>query len=155
MLFSTIINLVLCIATVCSSVVAVIVALSTTRERLEVAIIWKLANKTCPRLIVSNIGNKTAVLKNITFIFRGEEIVNIDLLSDNDGSEDAMLPPGKIAEILIKPEDIKYDHLDLDDKVKYESDIIVQTIKGREYKTKFKLSRSDINGLQILAGWEE
>ncbi len=84
MAVSDLINSAIAVGTIISSVVALWLAYDSKRKKLDCVFIWREKEKYTPILSINNICDKTIILEEIVFKYKGQVVGDINLLCNSD-----------------------------------------------------------------------
>ena len=127
------------IGTVSATVMAVILAVRSSRKQLDCALVWDSTTEVKPELVMCNIGNRTIVIKNVTIKYKKETILRLDMSNIYRSSLlSSIILPNQFQCIETLPKmDFPLSELGSEEsKQKQKLLIITQDITGKSYYSK-------------------
>lgn len=155
MCFSDWINLLSAIGTVGATIVALWLALSERQQHIDCAFMWETATNDKPTLIINNIGKHTVIIESVKVYFRKKHIGSFDILRHSELSQYAIISPNKEVRIMLDTKFLNVDNAVQKDPDKiYRLTAVVQTTNGKRYKSSYKYSYNDLQGLLFAAAFD-
>lgn len=142
------INIITAIGTIGSCIVAIWLAYDSKRKKLDCVFIWRREESYIPFLLINNICDTTIIIEEITFIYKGTIVGNMDFLTNVYYSSKSVVEARSKNEIAIKEEDL-FDKIPLNknSQEKHYLFIIVKSTTGKNFVSSCKYSDSDICNL--------
>ena len=142
------INIITAIGTIGSCVVAIWLAYDSKRKKLDCVFVWRREENYIPYLVINNICDTAVIIEEITFIYNGTIVGNIDLITDAYYSSKSIVEAHSKNWIKIREEDLLNDfNLDKNSQEKHYLFIIVKSTTGKKFVSFYKYSDSDIYNL--------
>lgn len=141
------------IGTIGATVVALWLALSERRQRIDCAFMWESATNDKPTLIINNIGKYTVIIESVEILFHNRKIGRFDILRNRNLGQYSIITPGKEVRIAL---DSKSFHIEAKpeknpDRI-YKLTAVIKTTNGKKYKSSYKYCYTD---LEVLAFFSE
>ena len=153
MAVSDLINSAIAVGTIISSVVALWLAYDSKRKKLDCVFIWREKEKYTPILSTNNICDKTIILEEIVFKYKGQVVGDINLLCNSDLNGYSVVEARSKNEIPLNKCNLFSDiKLDINDSTKQKLSIIVKSTTGKIFKSSYYYSEEDICLLFLFKG---
>lgn len=153
---SLIVSIISAVGTFGAAAVALYLACQGNRQRIDCAFMWESATNDKPTLILNNISHHTVIVKVVALYFHRQEIAKINILSDPEYCNNAIIAPNKECRIVINIDSLKTNikgkPVENPDTI-YKLTAIVETTAKKKYKSSYQYCYNEILGLCFTAGF--
>ena len=152
MVISDYINFAIAVGTVSSCIIALWLAYDSKRKKLDCVFMWGEKGKYAPILSINNICDKTIILEEIVFKYKGQVAGRVSLLWNSGFNIYSVIEAHSKTEIPLNKCDLFSNiELNVNDSTKQKLSIIVKSTTGKTFKSSYYYSDEDIC---VLFFWE-